>query len=317
MRGNVRSQQGGALVRAERVPLGAGNLRGIAAMVVATAVFTCGDASMKLVSGSLPTGECVFVRGLCSALLVGAAAVWTGAILALPRAFVPAMGWRCAGDVGSSLFFQGALARMPFADLMGILQMTPLSLTAASALFLGEQVGWRRWTAVAIGLGGALLVIKPGASTFNAWAVFGMLAVLSGTARDIATRRLDAGLSPLLILALSQLAVAGAAFACASFERWATPSAHQLLHLICASVFSLIGHLCVIYSLRSGEISAVAPFRYVGMVWAILLGFAVWHQLPDALSFAGIVVLASAGLYTFYREQQLRRLQVLRAALPH
>ena len=167
-------------------------------MVVATAVFTCGDASMKLVSGSLPTGECVFVRGLCSALLVGAAAVWTGAILAL-----------------------------------------------------------------------------------------------------------------------SQLAVAGAAFACASFERWATPSAYQLLHLICASVFSLIGHLCVIYSLRSGEISAVAPFRYVGMVWAILLGFAVWHQLPDALSFAGIVVLASAGLYTFYREQQLRRLQVLRAALPH
>jgi drug/metabolite transporter (DMT)-like permease len=314
---NVRSEQGGFPARAERAPLGAGNLKGIAAMVVATAVFTCGDASMKLVSGALPTGECVFVRGLCSALLVGAAAFWTGAILALRRAFVPAMGWRCAGDVGSSLFFQGALARMPFADLMGILQMTPLGLTAASALFLGERVGWRRWTAVAVGLGGALMVIKPGASTFNGWAVFGMLAVLSATARDIATRRLDAALSPLLILALSQLAVAGAALGCAAFERWAMPTAHQLLHLVCASVFSLIGHLCVIYSLRSGEISAVAPFRYAGMLWAILLGFSIWHELPDALSFVGIVILASAGLYTFYREQQLRRLRALRAAMPH
>ncbi len=299
---------GGSLVSPAGVQLGTGNLKGIAAMVVATAVFTCGDASMKLVSGSLPTGECVCVRGLTSALLVTVAALWSGSILALPRAFVPAMGWRCVGDIGSSLFFQGALARMPFADLMGILQMTPLSLTAASALVLGERVGWRRWTAVAIGLGGALLVIKPGASTFNAWAVFGMLAVLSGTLRDIATRRLDTGLSPLVILGLSQLAVAGAAFACSTFESWAMPSTYALLHLVCASVFSLIGHLCVIYSLRSGEISAVAPFRYAGMMWAILLGLAVWHELPDPLSFAGIVILASAGLYTFFREQRLRRL---------
>ena len=86
------------------------------------------------------------------------------------------------------------------------------------------------------------------------------------------------------------------------------PNGNALLHLVCASVFSLIGHLCVIYSLRSGEISAVAPFRYAGMLWAILLGLAVWHELPDPLSFVGIVILASAGLYTFYREQRLRRL---------
>lgn len=297
----------GSLLSAEGAALAAGNLKGIAAMVLATAVFTCGDAFMKLVSGTLATGESVFVRSACSALLVAAAALWTGAILALPRAFVAAMGGRCAGDVGSSLFFQGALARMPFADIMGILQMTPLSLTAASALFLGERVGWRRCTAIGVGLVGALLVIKPGSSTFNAWAILAILSVLSGTLRDVATRRLDAGLSPLLILMLSQLAVAAAGLGCAAFERWAVPNAYQLLHLVCASVFSLIGHLCVIYSLRSGEISAVAPFRYAGMVWAILLGLCIWKELPDALSFAGIVILASAGLYTFYREQQLRR----------
>jgi len=63
----------------------------------------------------------------------------------------------------------------------------------------------------------------------------------------------------------------------------------------------------VISSLRSGEVAAVAPFRYAGILWAILIGYAIWHQLPDGLSLAGILVLVSAGLYTFYREQQLRR----------
>jgi drug/metabolite transporter (DMT)-like permease len=311
----VRDSKGGegSLVRSQPRPLAAGNLKGIAAMIVATAVFTCGDASMKLVSGSLPTGESVFVRGVCSTIVVTVAAFWSSSILSLRRAFVGVMGWRCAGDVGGALFFQAALARMPFADIMGILQMTPLSLTAASALVLGERVGWRRWTAVAIGFAGSLLVIKPASSAFNAWAILAVLAVLSGTLRDISTRQLDATLSPLVIMMLSQVAVTLAGLACASFETWAMPNLDQLLHLAFASIFSMIGHLCIIYSLRSGEISAIAPFRYAGMVWAILLGLLIWNQLPDALSFVGIFILSSAGLYTFYREQQLRRLRSLRS----
>jgi drug/metabolite transporter (DMT)-like permease len=287
--------------------VGPGNLKGIAAMVAATALFTCGDAAMKIVSGSLPTGETVFIRGVCTVTIVTIAAFWTGAIYRLRDAFVRVMGWRCVGDVGGALFFQAALARMPFADLMGILQMTPLSLTAASALFLGEHVGWRRWTAVAIGFAGALLVIKPGTSAFNAWALLGVLAVLSGTLRDVSTRRLDVALSPLLIMMLSQIVVVFGGLGCWAFESWKVPDPAELLALAFASVFSLIGHLCVIFSLRSGEVAAVAPFRYAGIVWAILLGFLIWNQLPDALSLVGILILASAGLYTFYREQQLRR----------
>ncbi len=187
-------------------------------MVAATALFTCGDAAMKLVSGSVPTGETIFIRGICTITIVTIAAFWTGAIYRLRDGFVRAMGWRCLGDAGGALFFQAALARMPFADLMGILQLNPLSLTAASALFLGEHVGWRRWTAVGIGLAGALLVIKPGTSAFNAWALLGVLAVLSGALRDVATRRLDVALSALLIMLLSQIVAAGCGLACWAFE---------------------------------------------------------------------------------------------------
>ena len=296
-----------ALIRIEAAHAAGRNLKGIAAMVAATALFTCGDAAMKLVSTSLSTGETVFVRGVSTVTIVTVAAFWTGAIYRLRDALVRAMGWRSVGDVGSALFFQAALARMPFADLMGILQMTPLSLTAASALFLGEHVGWRRWTAVATGFAGALLVIKPGSRAFNAWALLGVLSVLCGTLHDVSTRRLDAALSPLLIMMLSQLVVAFAGLVCLVFEAWKVPSAGELFALIFASVFSLLGHLCVIYSLRSGEMAAVAPFRYAGIVWAILFGFLIWKELPDTLSLGGISILVSAGLYTFYREQQLRR----------
>jgi drug/metabolite transporter (DMT)-like permease len=122
-------------------------------------------------------------------------------------------------------------------------------------------------------------------------------------------------LSPLLIMMLSQIVVAAAGLACWSFEVWKLPSTGELLALIFASVFSLIGHLCVIYSLRSSEVAAVAPFRYAGIVWAILIGLVIWNQLPDALSLVGISILVSAGLYTFYREQQLRRSRMLRSAM--
>jgi drug/metabolite transporter (DMT)-like permease len=304
----------GPLARSEGGIAAPGNLRGIVAMVAATALFTCGDAAMKLIAADLPTGESVFVRGLSTITLVTIAAFWTGAIYRLRDGFSRIMGWRCLGDVGGALFFQGALARMPFADLMGILQMTPLSLTAASALFLGEHVGWRRWTAVAIGFAGALLVIKPGSSAFNVWALLGVLAVLSSTLRDVSTRRLDVALSPLLIMLLSQLMVGAAGLACWTIETWKWPTPGQYAGLIFASVFSLVGHLCVIYSLRSGEVAAVAPFRYAGIIWAILLGYMIWSQLPDALSLAGILILTSAGLYTFYREQQLRRLRARASA---
>ena len=273
-------------------------------MVAATALFTCGDAAMKIVSGSLPTGETVFIRGVCTVTIVTIAAFSTGAIYRLRDAFVRVMGWRCVGDVGGALFFQAALARMPFADLMGILQMTPLSLTAASALFLGEHVGWRRWTAVAIGFAGALLVIKPGTSAFDAWALLGVLAVLSGTLRDVSTRRLDVALSPLLIMMLSQIVVAAGGLGCSAFESWKVPI--QLNSSACASPrCSRWLATCASSSRCAGRDRGrrSLPLRRhrLGNPARLL----IWNQLPDALSLGGILILTSAGLYTFYREQQL------------
>ena len=283
------------------------NLKAIVAMVAATAVFTCGDASMKLVAGTLPTGQTIFVRGLVSLFVLLHVAAFTGQLAMLRRAIrMPALGLRLLGDMGGAIFFQSALARMKLADIMGIIQLTPLSLTAASALFLGERVGWRRWTAVAVGFCGALLIIKPGSSAFNAAALIAIVSVLSGSLRDISTRRIDKTISPVIILLISQVAITFAGLSFSTFEHWTVPTPVNVLNLVLASLCSMTGQVCLIYSVRSGEISAVAPFRYTGMLWAILLGLAIWGDLPDRLTFLGIAVLIAAGLYTLYREQALR-----------
>jgi len=109
---------------------------------------------------------------------------------------------------------------------------------------------------------------------------------------------------------ISQFVVALGGLGCSIFQAWSVPTLYDLMQLLIASVFSLAGHLCVIHSLRSGEISTVAPFRYTGMVWAVVFGLLLWNELPDAYSFTGILILMSAGLYTFYREQKLRRLRL-------
>jgi len=192
---------------------------------------------------------------------------------------------------------------------MGILQMTPLSLERPPRrCSLGEHVGWRRWTAVAIGFVGALLVIKPGSSAFNAWALLGVLSVLCGTLRDVSTRRLDVALSPLLIMMLSQLVVASAGLGCWVFEAWKVPSLAELFYLAFASAFSLVGHLCVIYSLRSGEVAAVAPIplrrhRLVDPARPPDLEPAARCPVPHRHLDPGL----GRPLHLFYREQQLRR----------
>jgi drug/metabolite transporter (DMT)-like permease len=195
---------------------------------------------------------------------------------------------------------------MTFADIMGVLQLTPLTLTAASAIFLGANVGWRRWCAVAAGLFGALLVIKPGTSTFNPWALFAVCTVLCGTMRDITTRRLDNRLSPLVIMMVSQSLVTLAALGFVAFETWVWPSPRQGLLLLFAAATTLVGHLWIITSLRSGDIATVAPFRYAGIVWAICLGLVLWGEIPDSWSLTGILILIVAGIYTFRREHRSR-----------
>ena len=268
------------------------NLRGIAFMVAASASFACGDTIMKLAATALPTSELMFMRGIC--VMTGAflLAVALGSLGVLHRALSGAMALRAAGDTTGAWSFQLALARMPYADLTAVGQLIPLSITAASALFLGEKVGWRRWTATFVGLGGVLLIIRPGSSAFNWWALAGIVSVLASTVRDLATRRVDRGVPPPIIMMLSAGAVTLSCLVAAPFSDWIAPPLAMVAAMAGAALFSLFGQTCVIISVRSADISAVAPFRYSIIIFAILSGVLVFGHFPDARTLAGTRLLS-------------------------
>jgi drug/metabolite transporter (DMT)-like permease len=284
------------------------NIRGILAMLVSMATFVVNDTLVKVAAGSLPTGQAIFVRGVFTVALCVCLIYATGAAWALPHALSPRLLLRGLADVGGTVFFLSALVRMPMGDVFGILQFTPLAITAAAALFLGARVGWRRWSATCAGLLGVLVIVRPGGSAFTPYAVLVMISVMFSVARDLLTRGVGTGVPSLVIAGASATIVTLSSLAFMLLETWIWPSTTTIAILAVASIALLAGQYCLIAAMRTGEIAVVAPFRYSIILWAVLSGYLVWREVPDALTWLGIAIVAGAGLYTFLREQHLGRM---------
>lgn len=296
-------------------PAISGNLAGIVGVLVAMFCFVVNDVFVKLVGADLPIGEMMLLRGVVSVAGVLAVAWWMGA-LRPPRILLsgPVAG-RVTGEIFSTPLFLFGLMHMPFADANAILQFGPLAVTAGSAIFLAERVGWRRWTAACVGLLGVLLIIRPGGATFNTFALLPLGSVVAGAARDLFTRRIDHRVPTLMLTLVSAGTVTVTGGAIAMVETWVTPSPMHLVQLTAAAVLLAIGYFAATIAVRAAEISVIAPFRYSIVVFAIVCGVLVWGEVPDALSFVGIGIVTAAGLYTFYRERRFARLA--RAAAGH
>ncbi len=282
-------------------------LRGIAAMVASQLAFLLNDTFVKLVSESLPMGEIVFLRGLFAVVLLGSLLVAFGVHRQLPYLADHLVGIRILGEVGAMIFYIAALIHMPIANTTIIFQATPLCVTAGAALLLKEAVGWRRWLAICIGMVGVLIVVRPGLSGFDAYAILVLISVLFVTGRDLATRALPPIVSTILLTfaTAAGVTVAGAAFAL--FEDWTLPSALSLTEIAAAAVLLSIGYAAVIVAMRLGEMSVTASFRYTAVVFAIISGYLVWGDVPDRMTILGSVVIVLTGLYTLYREHRVSR----------
>jgi drug/metabolite transporter (DMT)-like permease len=308
---------GSAVVRALRASADTrpNNGRAILAMLLATMAFVTGDAMMKLMSARLPTGETMFIRGVIGSMLVFGL-VWAVGEMATLRASVTRLAtYRVAGDVGAAVCFQNALSRLPFADVSALVQVNPLVATAAAALFLGETVRWRRWLATIVGLFGAILIIKPGGSAFQWASLLAIGAVFASVARDLVTRRMPAGTPAFTTIAFSMWAVTLASLGFLPFERWSWPSAGHVAILGFTACCMLAGQLGIFIAVRLGEISVLAPYRYTSLVWALMFSLLLFREFPDRWTLVGMAIIVVAGLYTFYREQTLRREAAIRAAV--
>lgn len=295
-----------ALILRQSAPLPAisDNVRSILLMVFAMGVFVLNDTLTKTVSTELPTGQIIAIRGLIASLIMVPLVIRAGGFGLIPRAYSTPMLVRNLAEIAAVMLFLSALFRLPIANVTAILQLLPLAMTAAAALILKEQVGWRRWSAALVGLIGVALIIRPGTVDFSWWYVVALVSVIFITARDLATRFIDRSVSTTLITFLTASCVTGAGLLMGLFETWTWPTIGAFARLAAAAMLVLVGYACLVEAWRGGEVSATAPFRYTVVVWAMLFGFLFLGEVPSWWTVAGSLIVVGAGLYTLHREQK-------------
>jgi drug/metabolite transporter (DMT)-like permease len=288
--------------------LHAANMRGIVAVLVAMALFVLSDSVVKLAGEMMPATEIMAVRGVMAVLLMGGVAVATidrrrWHLIAQTRVVV-----RAAIEAVVAVLFLVSLPHLPLADITAIQQVTPIVLTVLSAAILKESVGWRRWLAVVAGFTGVVLVIQPTAEGINVFAVAALACAALVAVRDIVTRGLDPAIPTALVTFTTTLSVCAAGFVGAPLETWHKPTPYGFALLAASAVLVSLANIFIIRAFRGTEVSVVAPFRYAGVFWAIVLGFAIWGDIPNALAIVGTVILVASGLYIMHREALRRRL---------
>lgn len=282
------------------------NMRGALLMMGSMACFTMGDTCIKAIGGAIPLGQMLFLRGIFASLAILALAQWFGQLrFDLPRRDWALIALRAASEVGAAFFFLTALMNMPIANVTALLQMLPLTVTLAGALFFREPVGWRRWSAIIVGFGGMLLIVRPGTDGFTLWSVYALIAVLCVTVRDLATRRMSPAAPSLTVTLVSSLAVMICAGLWSIPQDWAPLDARTGPLLAGATGLVIVAYSLSVLVMRVGEISFVAPFRYTGLVWALVLGLVVFGEWPSAMTLIGAAVIAATGLFTFWRETRI------------
>jgi len=285
----------------------AANRRGMIALTFGMAAYTVNDAFVKLVARALPYGEVLFLRSLLCIVILGAVIGVTGGFRHIAPAFVPTVLWRALFDALATALFIAALVRMNIADLSALVLTSPLILTAMAALTLGDHIGWRRWAAIGVGLAGTLFIVKPGASTFDVWALAALAAAFFSAGRDLTTRRIDPSIPSLVVGLYGTVAVTLAGAAIGLTESWVMPNFEQWTLIAVASAFLGLGTYLVVHAFRGVEIAAVAPFRYTLLIWMGIAGYVAFGEIPDRWAFVGAALIALSGLYALHREAARRR----------
>lgn len=287
------------------------NLRGALFMVVAMIGFTLNDSITKLSSESMNMAQVMLVRGMFATLLVGLLA-WRGGALAVPRSMLqPMVAVRVVAEAGGTVTFLVALTHLPIANVSAVLQALPLAVTMGAAMVFGDRVGWRRWLAIAVGFAGVLVIVRPGFQGFSIYSLLALANVACCAVRDLATKLIPQAIPTLLVSTATAFAmtVLGAALL-APMGGWTPMSFESTMLLALAAVLVLIGYQSVIMAMRVGDISFIAPFRYTSLLWAILLGFLIFGDVPDLLMIAGSAIIVGSGLYTLYRERTAGRRRI-------
>ncbi|SMO43748.1 DMT family transporter [Paracoccus laeviglucosivorans] len=280
------------------------NLKGAALMVAAMAGFAVEDMLLKTASKTVPVGLILIIFG-------GLGTVWF-AILAKSRGdrlfsrdlLHPVVGAKAVAEICGRLFFTLSLALAPLSTVSALLQASPLVVVAGAALFFGERVGWRRWSAIAVGFVGVLIVLRPGVDV--SWGALAALAGMLGFAlRDLATRGAPKSLSNMVLGVYGFLALVPTGAILLAFTGGAGVPPGSALGLIAvASVVGTAAYYALTAAMRLGEVAVVTPFRYTRLVFALILAALIFGERPDLMTLLGSAVIVGSGVYTLLRSRR-------------
>lgn len=287
------------------VPLSA-PVKGILCMTIGTLLITTQDAATKWLTADYSAGEVLFIRGLWSFLPLAVLVWWQGGIHTL-RPRKPRLVWvRATLGALTSLVIIYAVSILPLADAIAVLFASPIILTALQTPMLGEKVGWQRWAAVMLGFVGVLIMLRPGGHGIEVALLVPLLAALLSALRDTTTRMLAGSDSSTTILFYTQVMslVIGLPFVSSSTP---FPDLFQMALFAFAGLMTGVAHYLMILSLLLAQGATVAPFRYLSLLWSVLLGWLIWHDLPDIWIIIGTVLVVASGLFVVRYETRLAR----------
>ena len=285
------------------------NLRGILFMLLAMAGFALEDLFIKLLSSHLPVSQILFILGFSGTAVFLVIALLTHAPILHRDLLNRPVIVRTLCELFAALFFTSAIALTPLSSVASILMTTPLMVTMGAAIFFGEKVGWRRWTAIMIGFFGVLLVLRPGFDSFMPASLLAVIATIFLAVRDLATRtmQIDISTTTVSIYAFFAMGISGF-FAMPFFSAMVIPSSIEIVYLISAVFVGVIGYYAIVLATRNGDVSVISPFRYSRLVFAMLLSIIILRERPDLLTLSGAAIIVASGIYSFIREGHLKQI---------
>ena len=279
-------------------------LAGIGLMAGGIFLFAVNDALGKWLVATYSVGQLLLIRSVAAlSLLAPFIRHDAKSFAAAPRRGIQAL--RALFATVEVACFYGAVAYLPLADVMTYYLAGPIFVTAIAGAVLGETIGWRRWAAVIVGFAGVMVCLRPGTATLTWPALIALAGSFTFSLSMIATRYLRGTSDTVLVTTQTVGALAFGAVA-APFA-WIAPSAGDAALLALLGVVAMIAHVCVNRSLKLAPASIVVPYQYTTIIWAVLFGYVVFGDVPDAWMLAGAAIIIGAGLFIFLREQQLAR----------
>ncbi len=279
------------------------NRRGIVFMLAAMSLFVINDVFMKLAREAYPAGQAIALRA-CFAVVIGFALVFLareGDRLRL--AFRPRVLQRGVIEAFGALTFGWSLGLMPLANLTAINMASPLLIVALAVLLGMERVGWRRVMALAVGFVGVLFVVRPGAESFNAAAIVAVISAILVAGRDLTTRTIGDDVPSTVVSLTTTILVGIVAVVYGFTEEWLPIWRVETVYVGLAAILVTAGTFFIIGAFRRTDVGVISQYRYAIVVFATVLGYLVWGDVPDLYAFIGVALIVGSGLYTMHRQR--------------